>query len=58
MSKPQLVVVNTEKELEERKLDKQPLTVECLIKGCGHRWYVTIGKFRDDPHCPKCGSEV
>ena len=53
----QLVAHNTEKELEDRKYDKQPIDIECLRKRCGYKWRTTIGQFKDNPKCPKCGSE-
>jgi len=58
MSKLQLVSHNTEKELEDRKYDKQQIDVECLKKKCGFRWRTTIGVFRDEPICPRCGSDA
>ena len=53
-SKPQLVVVNSDKDIEDRKYDKQGIPMECLVKKCGYKWFTTIGAFRDDPQCPRC----
>jgi len=56
MSKPQLVVVNTDKDIEDRKYDKQGIAVECLKKKCGYKWFTTIGDLNDHPQCPRCQS--
>lgn len=58
MNKPQLVVVNTDKDIEARKYDKKGIAVECPKKRCGYKWFTTIGELNDRPRCPKCGSEV
>lgn len=58
MSKPKLVVVNTEQDLADRKYDKQHIAMECLVKKCGYKWFPTIGEFRDSPQCPRCKSPL
>lgn len=47
-----LVASNTEEEIKNTLLGKQPIFLKC--KRCGHKWTITIAKASDNPECPRC----
>ena len=59
MSKPKLEVVvnNSERDLLERRIDKEFIVLQCLRPICRHRWKATIADC-ENPVCPKCKREV
>lgn len=47
-----LVVENTDDDIRNEKLGKQPLFLIC--RRCKHRWKTTIAETSDKPECPRC----
>lgn len=53
----QLIVQNSEDEVQLYKIRQEYGYFRCPSKKCHFTWKATIGQAMDAPNCPKCGYE-